>query len=397
MSVARDERRQAVATRATDQTSTGAASRADILDVLRGMAVVAVMLLHCGILGVGRSTTWYDEWVWPVLQHGYLGVQLFFVISGYCIQGAVESALRSPTPLRSFVRRRVRRIYPPYWWSLIVSIALAAGTIVLMKKSWWSVFPLSARDWVLNALLLQGPFGVPDAGIVYWSLSIEVQFYMVMAVCLLLGRWSAAWFLALSAGYVAWVSHPSLPIAGTVLAYWPEFACGIAAYCAGHYGVVGRKVAAGLWLLTALSAGIGVMQGQAVLADSGELTTPYKQIFCLFCGIVLSQAIQHNRNGRPLPFTGGLAQLGLMSYSLYLTHVQIGTRVFNLADRLLDLNGPLWIPVCLLSLVIQFVAGAVFYRYCEVPWLNRREAAVVDQAPLATANLSAALPTEAVV
>lgn len=353
------------ASRRQDETG-----RAILLDVLRGIAVLAVIALHSGSHGVGHSTDWYDTYVWPWLSHGYLGVQLFFVISGYCIQGAVESARRNPRPLQIFALRRIRRIYPPYWWSLIVTIALACGTIALLGKPWWSIFPLTTAEWLLNILLMQGPFGVPDAALVYWSLTIEVQFYVVMAIGLLFGRWSAAWLLGLSIAYLAWIVRPAIGISGTVLAYWPEFACGIGAYYAIHHGKYGKGVALGLWLLTTLSALAGLSHGVPVISADGEFSTPFKQFFCLFCGGLLW--VVHNRSAgihRWAVFRR-LAQIGVISYSLYLTHVPVGSRIFNFAGRIVDLQGPLWIPVMILSLVVQFAAGYVFYRYCEAPWLN---------------------------
>lgn len=371
------------------------AGRAILLDVLRGLAVLAVILLHTGSHGVGQPTLWYDAYVWPVLSHGYLGVQLFFVISGYCIQGAVESARRSASPLQIFLRRRARRIYPPYWWSLVVSIILAGGTIVLMGKSWWSVFPLTAQDWLLNVLLIQGPFGAPDAGLVYWSLTIEVQFYAVMAVCLLIGRWSAAWLLGISATYVAWILHPSVPISGTVLAYWPEFACGIAAYFALHHGTFGRRVAGGLWLLTTLAALGGLSHGPSVLTTDGELSTPYKQLFCLLCGGLLWSLYGASTGLHRWTVCRGLAHVGVISYSLYLIHVPIGSRVFNFAGRVVDLHSSLWVPVAFLSLIAQFVAGYLFYRWCEAPWLNTRRPDSAAQASRMTSSTPSALQPEA--
>lgn len=353
--------------------------RAQILDVLRGLAVIAVILLHSGGSGSNRGLSWYDDFVWPVLSHGYLGVQLFFVISGYCIQGAVESARRARSPWRTFFKRRVRRIYPPYWWSLIVSILLAIGTIAFMGKTWGSIFPLSIRDWLLNVLLMQGPFHAPDVGEVYWSLTIEVQFYILMSIGLLVGRWSAAWLMGLSGLYLAWRIQPSVLISGTALAYWPEFACGIASYYAVHHETRGKWFAGGVWGLTVLSAIVGLTQGPSVLAADGELTTPYKQLFCLACGLVLWCLVQCQGSHTSRSGTNWLARIGVMSYSLYLIHVPIGTRFFNLSERLISMTGPAWIAVFLVSLSIQFLAGYLFYRWCEAPWLNRRT--IADEQP----------------
>src|SRR5689334_18806820 len=96
--------------------------RSLVLDVLRGVAVLAVIVLHSSHHAIGQGVPLFDNLFWPVIRHFYLGVQLFFVISGYCIIGAVDSAERSSKPLSSYIRRRIRRIYPPYWCSLILLI-----------------------------------------------------------------------------------------------------------------------------------------------------------------------------------------------------------------------------------------------------------------------------------
>lgn len=343
-----------------------------LLDVLRGIAVLSVMALHNGTHGMGRNSPWLEDTVWRVLAHGYLGVQLFFVISGYCIQGAVDSAARSSQPLRKFAIRRLRRIYPPYWCSLIFTIVLAFGTMLVMRKSWDSIFPLSLRDWILNVFLLQGPFGAPDAALVYWSLTIEVQFYVLMAMALMWGRWSPLWLITLSLLYLVWVISPSVGITGTALAYWPEFASGIAAYHAVHHGNRGRWTAAALWVLTATSALVGISHGVALLGAEGEFATPYKQLFCLCCGLALWFALSRSSTivcRGPMRI---LAAVGTISYSLYLTHVPIGSRVFNLAGRLIDLDHGGWIPVMVVAWMLQWLGGYLFFKWCEQPWLNRQ-------------------------
>lgn len=364
-------------------------NRLEVLDVLRGIAVIAVMLLHSGGSGVGRSIAWYDDYLWPILRHGYLGVQLFFVISGYCIQGAIESARRHEHPVPVFLQRRVRRIYPPYWWSLLIVIVLAGGTIAVMGKTWASIFPLSRRDWLLNVILLQGPFHAPDAGMVYWTLTIEVQFYALMAIGLWLGRWSTVWLVALSSGYLTWTVFPSFDISGTGLAYWPEFACGIAAYHAVHHRQFGRSLAIGLWGLTALSAVVGMMHSPSVIASDGELRTPFKQCFCLMCGGIVWYLTQQRSIGGNHWLWLYVSRIGVISYSLYLIHVPIGTRVANFTERLFhQLHGPSWLLLFLLSLSAQFVAGVVFFRWCEAPWLNRNS----KRREIATSSKSASAP-----
>lgn len=341
------------------------------LDVLRGLAVLAVMLLHSGEHARGQGVPLFEELLWPVLRHGYLGVQLFFAISGYCISGAVDSALRNPTPLRTYCARRVRRIYPPYWASLVLAIGLGLVTVVVLKRSWWSVFPLSPLDWLLNVLLLQGPFGGPDAVLVYWSLTVEVQFYAIMALCVLFPRGKSVWLLALSVFYAYWAWRPSLPIGGTPLAYWPEFACGIAAYAAHHPRGFLPGTPWALWGLSALAIILGLTHMTEPFSVDGELATPLKQLFCLGCGLMIWRLRNYESWIARSRLLMVISLVGVISYSLYLTHVPITTRVFNLAGRMNWSVGPKWYAVAVFSGVLQFGIGWLFYHFCERPWVNR--------------------------
>ena len=361
--------------------------RLALLDCLRGVAVLAVIALHSGGHGLRSNDHFFAYAIWPVLRHGYLGVQLFFVISGYCIMAAAVSVQSDKTPLRTFIRRRVRRIFPPFWCSLGLVIGLGLLTVIVAKKTWWSIFPLNALDWLWNILLLQGPFNAPDASMVYWSLSIEVQFYGLMAIAVVAGRWKAVWLLGLSGLYLSWVWQPWFRIGGTALAYWPEFASGIAAYLAVNWRVWGRSLPAVLWGLSAAAILVGWQTSPVVFAADGEFATPYKQLFCLLCGLGVWGGHCFEGSGRPFVCLRPLAWIGTISYSLYLTHEPVATRVFNLAGRLFDLGGLRWVPVAVLASIAQLLVGWLFFRYCERPWLNRSSRAArrsVDMANPAT-------------
>jgi peptidoglycan/LPS O-acetylase OafA/YrhL len=345
--------------------------RLALLDCLRGVAVLAVIALHSGGHGLRSNDHFFSYAIWPVLRHGYLGVQLFFVISGYCIMAAAVSVQSDKTPLRTFISRRVRRIFPPFWCSLLFVIGLGLLTVIVAKKTWWSIFPLTELDWLWNILLLHGAIGAPDASMVYWSLSIEVQFYGLMAIAVVAGRWKAVWLLGLSGLYLWWAWQPWFPIGGTPLAYWPEFASGIAAYLAVNWRVWGRSLPAVLWGLSAAAIVVGWQTSPVVFAGDGEFTTPYKQLFCLLCGLGIWGGHCFKGSECQLVWLRPLAWIGTISYSLYLTHEPVATRVFNLAGRLFDLGGLRWVPVAVLASVAQLLVGWLFFRYCERPWLNR--------------------------
>ncbi len=153
--------------------------RADI-DGLRALAIVPVVLYHYGIPGV---------------TGGFVGVDVFFVISGYLITGIIAAEIRGGTfTLAGFYERRVRRIFPAL---LVVALAtFAIGTVILAPgpltelgtELLWSSF-FSTNIWFFEK---DGYFDGTAAMrplLHSWSLAVEEQFYIVIPLLL---RWTAA-------------------------------------------------------------------------------------------------------------------------------------------------------------------------------------------------------------
>ncbi len=153
-----------------DDRSSGAA-RFRELDVLRGLAATAVVLFHF----TARFATHYGHPGRPliVVPWGYYGVHLFFVVSGMVIFLTIER-MRSPW---DFVAARIGRLFPAYWVAVTV-------TFLTVTAAHLPEVSLSARDYVWNLSMLQRFVDVPDVDGVYWTLQVELAFYVVMLVLL---------------------------------------------------------------------------------------------------------------------------------------------------------------------------------------------------------------------
>jgi peptidoglycan/LPS O-acetylase OafA/YrhL len=158
--------------------STASAAPADhrhyhAIDLLRFLAAMAVLLYHFTASGSYVAPAGYS-WVGPrdiypelepVTRFGFLGVELFFLISGFVI---LASALgRGPL---EFAVSRFSRIYPIYWAGIAFSVV---AMICFLGAS------ANLRVWqvLVNATLLQTPLGVRHVDPVYWTLWVELQFY----------------------------------------------------------------------------------------------------------------------------------------------------------------------------------------------------------------------------
>ena len=344
-------------------------ARYELLDPLRGIAILAVMLLHFFGGNDSGDSVVFDN-IWPLVQHGYLGVQLFFVISGYCITAALYGAMNKKTPLRYFVIRRLRRIFPPFWISMMLVVVLGLITITVLKTPKEVVFPLTKFDWLCNFFLIQGPLHAVDANLVYWSLSIELQFYLVMAIALFCSRQTEAWLVLVSVLFLAIGHLTTWKLWGTVIVYWSEFLCGIAAY----FWLTRRMkwewtptLLVGLVLLDAL---LQARQYEVLMQPDGRLIKPLKLVFCLGCMSLMLGLRRFDEvicRWKPMRL---LSWFGLISYSLYLTHVPVGTRIFNLSRRMIGLDGMKWMLPAAASVIICTIFGWLFFRLFEKPWLN---------------------------
>ena len=106
-------------------------ARLERIDQLRGVAALAVVVCHAAVSAY-RGAPNLGGAPWPWLGFGYLGVPLFFVISGFCIHLPQARLLASPAAgrpaWRRFFARRFWRLYPPYLAAIAVALALGGGS-----------------------------------------------------------------------------------------------------------------------------------------------------------------------------------------------------------------------------------------------------------------------------
>jgi peptidoglycan/LPS O-acetylase OafA/YrhL len=325
-----------------------------------------------------------------------MGVAMFFVISGYCLTASARSGLRRSESMTSFLYRRARRIYPPFWCSIVVVAAipfvieflssLKTGTYVVptADNPHYGYLAYGFWDWLRVGTLTQAfyPSGqsigdkFTSINAVYWSLAIEEQFYLVMALALICAR---RFYLALIAVTLAAVPFSFFPGAyrnGIFLPWWLMFSFGVGLYFAIEREwrperVFGRRalpVAAAVWLL-------GVGGCWWYVAAGGH---PVQQWFALFFAIGLwfavvfdqpfNQAKQH-RWAAIRWATAALVLLGTMSYSLYLIHGRLQYLVKQVVRQVLDSNTILFDGVVICLIV---AACYPFYRLCEAPFFKPR-------------------------
>ena len=167
-------------TRLFDRTAHGGNSlsyRPDI-DGLRGVAVLLVLIFHFDFFNIGKA--------------GFLGVDIFFVISGYLISKIIWSGLDADAfSFQQFYIRRIRRLAPPLFVTLALTAAL--GTVVLLPQELNSLAKegVAALIYLSNIYYWQtlNYFGLQVGGSFFlhtWSLAVEEQFYLFFPILLVL-------------------------------------------------------------------------------------------------------------------------------------------------------------------------------------------------------------------
>ncbi len=170
-------------------------ARFAFVDALRGLAALGVAAYHIYRYGPlpGPAATVVPKFLDVALHHGWIGVQIFFVISGFVIAYVLHNARITPGYLRNFVVQRSLRLGPPYWFTMLLVIGLFALTDALFSVA----APLMDRypSWhqvAAHLFYLQNVLGHQNLSVGFWTLCIEMQFYLLFALLLGLAQWLAA-------------------------------------------------------------------------------------------------------------------------------------------------------------------------------------------------------------
>jgi peptidoglycan/LPS O-acetylase OafA/YrhL len=357
----------------------GTRIRLDI-QALRGLAVLLVLIYHADL---------------GVLSAGYLGVDVFFVVSGFLITGIIAREIRAGSfSFARFYLRRARRLLPAAYTMLVVTSAAAA---LLLSSSQFREFLAQLAGSVFflaNVVLWKQTGYFAEAAhlkplLHMWSLSLEEQYYLVVPLLFVLVP--RRFWLPL----VIVASAASLAAAVLLAAYKPSVAFFMLPTRAWELGIgsVGALLAG-----TAAArrvSGYLFLPSVAVLAviPCFPLDLPHPGANALLvCAATLFIILAAKENAATAnPAVRGLAWVGDFSYSLYLVHWPLFA-LTRAAFMTPDLPTELEIALVLASLVL----GWLLYRLVEIPtrsldWRPRRLTLTLVAASLATLVLPAAL------
>jgi peptidoglycan/LPS O-acetylase OafA/YrhL len=158
-----------------DAQNPGGFTHIPALDGVRGLAILFILFVHL-FQSNPESGNWFFDAVNHLLGSLYLGVNLFFVLSGYLITGILLDTLRQPHFFKTFYVRRALRIFPLYYGVFLVLFLLTRPFHFVW--SGWQYFYLT---YIANLVLWHmGPLNLGRFNINhFWSLQVEEQFYLI--------------------------------------------------------------------------------------------------------------------------------------------------------------------------------------------------------------------------
>jgi peptidoglycan/LPS O-acetylase OafA/YrhL len=296
-------------------------------------------------------------------NHGWLGVHVFFALSGWCITERLATACRRGESLLFFLRERFLRIYPAYWAALLIAILLRLAAAPINHTSLASNIPASPLSWFGDLTLLHFALGTPVFLLVSWTLFCEMGFYGAAGLALGLFRLGVRHSLLLPTGalFCFWSLFNLHHRAFLPLELWPEFYAGVIAWWAAR-GQRSRAFWASLTLFV-----VSCLLTPGRLGDLGIITSSITAVVLFF--------FAQNPVVSPPSLLIRCAYFGAMSYSIYLIHVPILSPLINLSARLLPTNSKRFVAAWALSVAVTFLAGWLFYRFIEKPceqWRRQR-------------------------
>ncbi|MFI5842567.1 acyltransferase family protein [Catenuloplanes sp. NPDC051500] len=328
------------------------------LDGLRLLCALAVAGYHLGLAwsidNVRATAAFMPAEARAVLIYGFLGVEVFFMISGFviCMSGWGQN-------LRGFVASRAGRLFPAFWACVLITAAVM--TVFPLTSGVPLAHDLTGADIAVNLTMLAGPLNVPYVDTVYWTLWYELRFYTVFGVLVLAGV-TRLRVLVLGFGWLAasLVVPPDVPLAELVMPQFaPYFVAGMTIYLIRRYGP-----GVALWILLGAAYLVSLVRvaERVGAANPGFPVPVWPGLLIITLAFAALLAIALGATDRWS--WRWLAVAGAVSYPFYLLHPRIGFTMIRNAWERTGLPMPVLVVI---AIAVLLVVAWLVHRLVERP------------------------------
>lgn len=329
----------------TPQTPTQTAKIGSI-NTLRFIAAIFVMFYHFAFVFYHAELSYVNV---PILrylfQYGYLGVDLFFIISGFVISMSAEGR-----GAYAFFKSRVGRLYPVFWVSAIMtSLFLIFGGHLIYSELSWSRF-LTNMTMIPTIIWSKESIDFLDGS--YWTLVIEMKFYFLIFLLLIFKQFKRIEYLTIPLSFVMLYSAIFLNIkVDSDLIWIPNFLTGIIFYKIYKNGLNNWRIFA---LINTFIASLIFAANRAPYLTEGYKTIFSTTTISLYILVFYILFLLISLNKIRIPNNKYINILGLLTYPIYLLHQQIAKILFTYADIK---NIPLYISF---PVIFVFIIGTAY-------------------------------------
>ncbi len=334
-------------------TTKPSANRVGEIDLLRFLAAMAVVLFHYTFRGYAASN--YSPMAFadisPVTKYGYLGVELFFLISGFVILMTASSG-----SLNKFIASRIARLYPAFWFGCTL-------TFIAIFIFGGERFSADVKQFLLNLTMLHEFIHVKSIDGVYWTLTIELKFYAMVVLVLLLRQihraeaFLAAW-LAVSIALIFFPSYRLREI--LIVDYSPYFVAGAVCFLIYKRGWSLNRLA---MIMVSLTLAIyGALRSLAIIEKMYSTPFDGALIAAIICSFFVVMALIASRK-LTIVTKRNWTLVGTLTYPLYLIHQNIGYMMLGYAHTRVNSYVALFTVIGLMLL-----ASYAVHRFVEKPF-----------------------------
>jgi len=321
------------------------------LDLLRFLAALSVVFFHYTFLNttILKSVPEYP-FLEDVFKYGYLGVDLFFIISGFVILLTTEKKTAI-----EFTVSRIARLYPAFW------IALSLTSLSFLFFGVWEFNNIDLVQYLINLTMVPEYFGVNNIDSVYWTLQIEIKFYFWIFVIMALDkiRYIERFLLVWLCLAILEIFHFFHGVTHLILIpeWAPYFSAGALFYRIRIYGPNWQRVSM-LGLAYLLSVYYSIEGANFRTETYGSYFSPTVVAVIITLFFVVFTLMATKKIGHLT--RSWFALIGVVTYPLYLIHDAIGQLIFHYFNQLVN-------KYVLLIMVTLFmiVASYLIYRYLE--------------------------------